>query len=58
MNLSAHNICTCILIVDEELEELKQEFWHQQMKIDEFNILRDDLDSFAGNVRRRLSLKT
>ncbi|KAK3091581.1 hypothetical protein FSP39_020942, partial [Pinctada imbricata] len=32
---------------EKELEELKEEFWHQQMKIDEYNTLRDDIISMG-----------
>ncbi|XP_067673392.1 alpha-2-macroglobulin receptor-associated protein-like [Haliotis asinina] len=38
---------------DEELDKLRMEFWHQQMKIDEYNSVRDDLSEMDSNTLGR-----
>ncbi|XP_046350444.2 alpha-2-macroglobulin receptor-associated protein-like [Haliotis rufescens] len=42
---------------DEELDKLKMEFWHQQMKIDEYNSVRDEMtgvDDIDSNTLGRV----
>lgn len=37
--------------VEDELEKLKQEFGHQQLKLDEYDALKDEMKSMEGQLQ-------
>jgi hypothetical protein len=37
-------------LAERDLQKLKEEFWHQQMKIDELNFMKKDMDALEGTL--------